>query len=57
MERFQPKPGDLLLLVADTWDVSCKALYGLRKRFGDELKLYDPKTMNFSWIVEFPMFA
>ena len=22
-----------------------------------ELKLYDPATMNFSWIVEFPMFA
>jgi aspartyl-tRNA synthetase len=55
--RFEPKPGDLLLLVADTWEVSCKALYGLRKRLGAELKLYDPKTMNFSWIVEFPMFA
>ena len=55
--RFEPKPGDLLLLVADTWEVSCKALYGLRKRLGAELELYDPKTMNFSWIVEFPMFA
>ncbi|MCE9554083.1 MAG: aspartate--tRNA ligase [Planctomycetes bacterium] len=55
--RFEPKPGDLLLLVADTWEVSCKALYGLRKRLGAELNLYDPKTMNFSWIVEFPMFA
>ena len=55
--RFEPKPGDLLLLVADTWEISCKALYGLRKRLGAELKLYDPKKMNFSWIVEFPMFA
>ena len=43
--------------VADTFEVTCKALYGLRKRFGEELKLYDPKSMHFSWVVEFPMFA
>jgi aspartyl-tRNA synthetase len=29
----------------------------VRKRFGEELRLYDPKTMHFSWVVEFPMFA
>ena len=55
-ERMQAKPGDLLLFVADTWAVSCKALHNLRKRIGVDLKLYDPKSMNFSWIVEFPMF-
>ncbi len=54
---MQAEPGDLLLFVADTFEVTCKALYGLRKRFGEELKLYDPKAMHFSWIVEFPMFA
>jgi aspartyl-tRNA synthetase len=56
-QRMQAEPGDLLLFVADQFEVTCKALYGLRKRFGAELKLYDPKTMNFSWVVEFPMFA
>ena len=56
-ERMEAEPGDLLLFVADTFEVTCKALYGLRKRFGEELKLYDPKAMHFSWIVEFPMFA
>jgi aspartyl-tRNA synthetase len=56
-ERMQAEPGDLLLFVADTFEVTCKALYALRKRFGEELKLYAPGTMNFSWIVEFPMFA
>lgn len=55
-ERMQAEPGDLLLFIADTWEVSCKALNGLRKRLGAELELYDPKAMNFSWIVEFPMF-
>jgi aspartyl-tRNA synthetase len=47
----------LLLCVADTFEITCKALYGLRKRFGEELKLFDPKAMHCSWVVEFPMFA
>ena len=44
------------MTIADSWEVSCKALHGLRKRIGKELELYDPKTMHFSWIVQFPMF-
>ena len=55
-ERMQAKPGDLLLFVADTWEVSCKALAALRKKLGAELKLYGPSDMHFSWVVEFPMF-
>lgn len=55
-QRMDAAPGDLLLLVADRFEVTCKALYALRKRLGAELKLYDPAAMNFSWIVEFPMF-
>ncbi|MCA9119077.1 MAG: aspartate--tRNA ligase [Planctomycetaceae bacterium] len=55
-ERMEAEPGDLMLFIADSWEVSCKALYGLRKRLGAELKLYDPKQMHFSWVVEFPMF-
>jgi len=46
----------LIMVIADTWEVSCKALYGLRKRIGVDLKLYDPNEMHFSWVVEFPMF-
>ena len=56
-QRLGAESGDLLLIVADQFEVTCKALYGLRKRLGVELKLYDPKEMNFSWVVEFPMFA
>ncbi len=55
-ERMLAKPGDILFFVADTWAVSCKALHNLRKKVGVDLKLYDSKSMNFSWIVEFPMF-
>jgi aspartyl-tRNA synthetase len=55
-QRMEAESGDLLLFIADSWEVSCKALAGLRKRLGAELKLYDPKAMHFSWVVEFPMF-
>jgi aspartyl-tRNA synthetase len=55
-ERMGAEPGDLMLFVADTWEVSCKALAGLRKRLGAELQLYAPGTMHFSWVIEFPMF-
>ncbi len=55
-QQMDARPGDLLLLVADRADVTSKALYGLRKRLGAELKLYDPAEMHFSWVVEFPMF-
>jgi len=55
-ERLNGEPGDLLLFIADTWSVSCKSLYALRKKIGAEMELYDPKEMHFSWVVEFPMF-
>ena len=55
--KMGAQPGDLLLFVADEFEITCKALYGLRKRFGAELKLYDPREMSLSWVVEFPMFA
>ena len=56
-QRMSAEPGDLLLMVADQFEVTCKALYALRKRLAAELKLYDPSKMHFSWVVEFPMFA
>ena len=55
-ERMGAEPGDLLMFVADSYDVSCKALYALRCKIGREMKLYDPNAMHFSWVVEFPMF-
>jgi len=55
-QRMQANENDLLLFIADSWEVSCKALAGLRRRLAAELKLYDPHQMHFSWVVEFPMF-
>lgn len=56
-QRFDATPGDLLLFIADSWETSCKALYGLRRKLGAELKLFDPDAMHFSWVTRFPMFA
>jgi aspartyl-tRNA synthetase len=55
-QKMGAEPGDLLLFIADSWEVSCKSLYALRKRMGVELELFDPKQMHISWVVEFPMF-
>jgi aspartyl-tRNA synthetase len=49
--------GDLALIVADSFDVTCKSLHMLRKRLGAALGLYAADAMHFSWVVDFPMFA
>jgi len=54
--RMDAVPGDLLLFVADRFEVTSKALSGLRRRLARELRLYEPGELHFSWVVEFPMF-
>jgi len=56
IERFEAKDGDLLLFVADQQEIVNKALAPLRCRLGRELKLYDPNSFEFVWILEFPLF-
>lgn len=55
--KFEAVPGDFILFSADTFETTCRALNGLRRRLAVELDLIDPKEMNFCWIVNFPMFA
>jgi len=54
---FDAKPGDLILIVADSQQVSSQALTNLRSRLASELNLFDPKTFHYSWVVRFPLFA
>ncbi len=51
------KPGDLALISADSFEITCKTLHALRKHLGKELELYDENTMHVSWVIDFPMFA
>jgi aspartyl-tRNA synthetase len=50
------KEGDLLLFVADQPKVVHKVLGALRLWFRDSLKLADPDTLAFGWVLDFPMF-
>jgi aspartyl-tRNA synthetase len=51
------KPGDLILMVADSKrKVACTALGAVRSKLGKDLGLCDPKSFEFAWIVDFPMF-
>ena len=56
-DRLACQPGDLALVVADSFEVTSKALHTLRKRLGTQLELFDPAAMHISWVVDFPMFA
>ena len=49
------KEGDLLLLAAGSYNTVKSALGALRNKLGKDLNLYDPKQLNFLWVVEFPL--
>lgn len=56
IERFDAKDGDVLMFVADQETIANKALAPLRCRVARDLKLYDPKSFEFLWVVDFPLF-
>ena len=57
VEGLGAKPGDLILLVADTKaKVACVSLGAVRSKLGRDLGLLDPSVFKFAWIVDFPMF-
>jgi aspartyl-tRNA synthetase len=52
--RFEAKPGDLLLIVADKPEVINKTLDGLRREMAERLSLADNNLLAFAFIVDFP---
>lgn len=55
-KRMEAEPSDLILFSADKYAETCRVLHALRTKIGKEMQLYEPDAMNFSWVVEFPMF-
>ena len=55
-QRMGAEADDLILFSADKFAGTCRVLHALRTKIGREMKLFDPNEMNFSWVVEFPMF-
>ena len=54
LERFEVKPGDLLLFVADQPAVVYESLGRLRAMLGERLGLADPEVLAFCWVTDFP---
>ena len=54
-ERMGGEEGDLLLLCVDRPKAAADAMGRLRLRFGNELKLIDPKALAIAWVVDFPL--
>ncbi len=54
LERFEAKPGDLLLFVADKPAVVFEALGRLRVHLAERLGLADPDLLAFCWVIDFP---
>ena len=50
------KPGDLLMIVADTPKVVNETLSELRLEMGHRLKLADDNVLAFCWVIDFPLF-
>jgi aspartyl-tRNA synthetase len=55
-QALSGKPGDLLLIVADTEDVACQALGELRMELARRFSLVPEGRHSALWIVDFPMF-
>ncbi len=54
--KLGAKPGDLLLFGAGDYRVTKAALCAVRLDLGRRLKLTDPQTFNFLWVLDFPSF-
>jgi len=52
--RFEAKPGDLLLIVADRLEVVNKTLDELRREMAQRLNLADANLLVFAFVVDFP---
>ena len=55
-ERTGAQAGDALLFVGDTARAAADVAGRLRLEIGDRLKLRDPKTFAFCWVLGFPLF-
>jgi aspartyl-tRNA synthetase len=56
IERTGAGQGDLILIVADAWDVTADVLGRLRVEMGERLGLADPDVLSYVWVYRFPMY-
>ena len=56
LARAGATEGDLMLIVADTAEITAEVLGRLRVELGTRLKLADPKGLAYVWVHRFPMY-
>lgn len=54
-ELFNPRPGDLLLFIADKPKIVAQALGNLRLHLGKQLNVIDAAKFSFLWVTKFPL--
>ena len=54
---FKAEDGDLILVIADKFEVVNQALDFLRRHLGEKLNLIDKDAYCFEWITDFPLFG
>ncbi len=54
--RVGATTGDLVLIVADTYEIAVTSLGELRAELGRRLGLLDPDVLAFAWVTEMPAF-
>ena len=55
LQRLNGKPGDLILIVADEWAMTCEVLGQLRNDLGRPPVWQGP--YRYVWVIEFPLFV
>jgi aspartyl-tRNA synthetase len=55
VDKFEAKPGDLMLILSGETDAVRKQLNELRLEMGERLGLRDPQNYQALWVVDFPL--
>ncbi len=56
ISRTSARDGNLILCVADRWEIATKTLGQLRLRMADKFNLRNKDDLKFCWVVNFPLF-
>jgi aspartyl-tRNA synthetase len=56
VKEMKAKNDDLLLFIADKFEIACNALGHVRLDIGKKMNLISENEWKFSWIIDFPLF-
>ncbi|NOX71831.1 MAG: aspartate--tRNA ligase [Candidatus Micrarchaeota archaeon] len=56
LSALRPKPGSVLLFIADKPKNACEYASKLRSKIAKDMQLYDEKELAFCWVTDFPLF-